>query len=452
MAEKDSNMPDSTATVPASDSPQEKKPVVEMPDQAKPVDLDNIPDPGNVTVSSAEIDAMATKRKPPEPNKSDTPSAIEADKKGSTDKSPRSKDTQAPDAPPKTPWEKTTKKPAPKKTREARLPKGPAAKDKALSEEPEKPPEPEAPPAPRDASEGVGKEEVIYLNLSELHAFKNHPFGVRDDAEMRSLAESVKTGGVNQAIIVRPREKGGFEIISGHRRHMASELAGYANIPCIVRNYNDDEAILKMTDDNLRQRSVILPSEKARSLKMQVDAITHQGAKGELGDIAKGDLGKRSTEIVGERNAIDGKPMNSKQVQRYIRLTQLVPELLDLADKGKLSFTPAVEISFIGKKNQQYIAIAVEGQQSSPSLAQAQKMRELDRGGKLTPDIIDGIMCEEKKEVEKVIINSQELSQFFGKDKTPREMKDQIMALLGEWKAKQPPELTAPVKIKEAEK
>ena len=224
------------------------------------------------------------------------------------------------------------------------------------------------PSAPRDATRAE-KEEIVYLNLSDLHPFKNHPFGVRDDSEMKGLVESVKASGVNQPALVRPREDGGYEIIAGHRRQRASELAGFANMPCIVRNMTDDEAILAMTDDNLRHREKILPTEKANSLKMQVEAIKHQGGPG-LGE----DAGKRSTEIVGERNG-----MNYKQVQRYIRLTELVPELQKMVYEKKLAFTPAVEISFIRPKHQKYIAVSIEGQQSSPSLSQAQKMRELDK-------------------------------------------------------------------------
>ena len=278
----------------------------------------------------------------------------------------------------------------------------------------------------------------MYLNLSELHPFKNHPFGVRDDAEMQGLVESVKASGVNQPALVRPREDGGYEIIAGHRRLRASELAGFMNMPCIVRSMTDDEAVLAMTDDNLRHREHILPTEKAQSLKMQVEAIKHQGAR--PGEDAK-DAGKRSTQVVGDRNG-----MNYKQVQRYIRLTELVPDLKKMVDEKKLSFTPAVEISFIRPKNQRYIAVSIEGQQSSPSLSQAQKLRELDKDGKLNGDVIDGILSQEKKEVDRVIINSAELEKYFGKDKTPREMKDQIISLLEDWKAKQPPELTKPEK------
>ena len=243
---------------------------------------------------------------------------------------------------------------------------------------------------------------------------------------------------------MRPREGGGYEIIAGHRRQRASELAGFVNMPCIVRNMTDDEAILAMTDDNLRHREKILPTEKAQSLKMQVEAIKHQGAR--PGEDDK-DAGKRSTQIVGDRNG-----MNYKQVQRYIRLTELVPDLQKMLDEKQLAFTPAVEISFIRPKHQRYIAVAIEGQQSSPSLSQAQKMRELDKQGALNGDVIDGILSEQKKEVDKVIINSAELEKYFGKDKSPREMKDQIMSLLDDWKAKQPPELGKPDKKKDMEK
>lgn len=306
------------------------------------------------------------------------------------------------------------------------------------------PPAPEAPPQPRDATRAE-KEEIVCINLSELFPFKDHPFGVRDDAEMKGLVESVKDNGVHQPALVRPREGGGYEIIAGHRRQRASELAGFVNMPCIVRNMTDDEAILAMTDDNLRHREKILPMEKAQSLKMQVEAISHQGTKME--GVAAGDVGKRSTEIVGERNG-----MNYKQVQRYIRLTELVPELQSMVNEKKLSFTPAVEISFIKPKNQRFIAVSIEGEQASPSLSQAQELRKLDKDGKLNGDVIDGILSREKKEVDKVIISAAELNKYFGKDATPREMKDQIMSLLAEWKEKQPPERTAPEKKTDREK
>ena len=317
-----------------------------------------------------------------------------------------------------------------------------AGKTHAAPEEKAAPPAPEVPPTPRDATRAE-KEEIVYLDLSDLHPFKDHPFGVRDDAEMKSLVESVRNGGVNQPALVRPREGGGYEIIAGHRRQMASQLAGYRNMPCIVRNMTDDEAILAMTDDNLRQRETILPSEKAMSLKMQYEAIKHQGARGDSAE-----AGKLSLESVGQRNG-----MSVKTVQRYIWLNDLVPELKQTMDDGKLSFTPAVEISRVRPKHQKYIAVSIEGQQSSPSKSQAQKLREMDQKKQLNPDVIDAVLSQEKsKEGFDVIISSAELAEFFGKDKTPREMKDQIMALLGEWKAKQPPELAAPEKKTEIEK
>ncbi len=304
------------------------------------------------------------------------------------------------------------------------------------------PPAPEQPPQLKDASRGK-KEEIVYLDLSELHPFQNHPFGVRDDVEMQGLVSSVKAGGVHQPALVRPREGGGYEIIAGHRRQRASELAGYKNMPCIVRNMTDDEAVLAMTDDNLRHRETILPSEKAAALKQQYEAIKHQGTRGDGAD-----LGKLSLDKVGERNGMSG-----KTVQRYIYLNDLVPELKQFMDGGKLSFTPAVEISRIRPDHQKYIAVSIEGQQSSPSKAQAKKLREMDEKNQLNPDVIDAVLSQEKKKEDfDVIISSAELAQYFGKDKTPREMKDQIMALLGEWKEKQPPELGKGEKKKEMEK
>lgn len=299
-------------------------------------------------------------------------------------------------------------------------------------------PTPELPPEPREAPRSGKQEQIVYLNLSELHSFKDHPFQVRNDEEMAAMVESVKDKGVTQPAIVRPREDGGYEIISGHRRQKASELAGFADMPCIIRNLTDEQAITQMVEDNTNQRENILPSERAKALHMQLEAIKRQGAR--TGN------GQRSNEVVAERNK-----MTVKQVQRYIKLNELVPDLMKMVDEKKIAFTPAVELAFIKPKNQSYIAIAIEGQQSSPSLSQAQRMRDLDQKGLLNPDVIDGIMLEEKKEVDKVIISSQELSQYFGKDKTPREMKDTIIKLLDEWKEKQP-ELAKPEKKTEKEK
>ena len=287
--------------------------------------------------------------------------------------------------------------------------------------------------APTEAPRRGGDEQIVYLKLSDLHAFKNHPFQVRNDEEMRAMVSSVKDKGVTQPAIVRPREDGGYEIVSGHRRQKASELAGYADMPCIIRNLTDEQAITQMVEDNTNQRENILPSERAKALKMQLEAIKHQGAKNfTSGQIDPKDAGKRSNEIVAERNK-----MTVKQVQRYIKLNDLVPDLQKMMDGGQVKFTPAVELSYIKPKNQQYIAVAIESQQSSPSLSQAQRMRELDQKGVLNGDVIDGIMMEDKKEVDKVILTGAELGKYFGKETTPREMKDQIIKLLDDWKGQQ---------------
>ena len=418
---------------------------------------ETVPDPDDA-VTRAEVEEPAAPEVPkaekeqvqsPTPGKDDpTPAhsgkvvdfaaarneAVKDEKKALKQKPPKEKGKATKpgkDRPPK------AEKAAPE---QAKPPK--AGKTHAAPEEKTAPPAPEVPPTPRDATRAE-KEEIVYLDLSDLHPFKDHPFGVRDDAEMKSLVESVRNGGVNQPALVRPREGGGYEIIAGHRRQMASQLAGYRNMPCIVRNMTDDEAILAMTDDNLRQRETILPSEKAMSLKMQYEAIKHQGARGDSAE-----AGKLSLESVGQRNG-----MSVKTVQRYIWLNDLVPELKQTMDDGKLSFTPAVEISRVRPKHQKYIAVSIEGQQASPSKGQAKRLRELDKENKLSPDVIDGILCEEKKKEDRdVIITGAELEKFFGKEATPRQMKDQIMTLLEDWKERQPPELAKPDKKMDMEK
>ena len=229
----------------------------------------------------------------------------------------------------------------PKATRAARPPKGP--KEEAPAQEPEIPPEPKEAPRPE------GTEEITFIPLSELFPFKDHPFQVRDDAEMRAMVESVKDKGVTQPAIVRPREGGGYEIVSGHRRQKASELAGFTDIPCIVRNLTDEQAITQMVEDNTNQRENILVSERAKALKMQLEAIKRQGARDN-----NGGNGQRSNEIVAQRNK-----MPVKTMQRFIKLNDLVPELLDLADKKAIGFIPAFEMAYIRPKNQQYIAVAI---------------------------------------------------------------------------------------------
>lgn len=311
------------------------------------------------------------------------------------------------------------------------------------------PQEPTAPPRP------LVEEKIVYLKLKELHPFhtyRKHPFQVRDNFKMRETAASIKERGVITPGIVRPEKDGkGYEIIAGHRRHRGSELAGFEDMPCIIRyNMSDHDAVQEMKDSN-SQRDETLPSELAALLALEVEDIKHQGST--LKDVSPDDVGKRSVEIVGEMHG-----MNYKKVMRYIRLNELVPELLDLVDgiedekgnrKKGLGFMPAVELSYIKKKNQKLIAISMEGEQTSPSVNQAKRLRELDAKGLLTGDVIDGILSEQKKEVEQVIINTAELNKYFGEDATPRQMKDQILALLDEWKAKQPPEKNKPPKSAE---
>lgn len=333
----------------------------------------------------------------------------------------------------------------PKSDKSAKAEKAPKPpKERPSEAEPPTPAQPETPPEPLDATRPGEVEQIVYLNLSDLHPFKNHPFEVRNDEEMQAMVSSVKDKGVTQPAIVRPREDGGYELVSGHRRHRASELAGMFNMPCIVRNLNNEQAITQMVEDNTNQREQILPSERAKALKMQLEAIKRQGARGPTEGI---DVGQRSNEIVAQRNK-----MTVTQVQRFIRLNNLVPDLAKMLDNKSIGFTPAVEISGIKPKQQRYIAVAIESQQSGPSLSQAKRMRELDKKGLLNPDVIDGIMLEEKKEVDQVIISSQELGQYFSKDKTPREMKDHILALLDDWKSKQPPEQGKAEKKAEQEK
>ena len=315
-----------------------------------------------------------------------------------------------------------------------------SSKGKAQPETPvTEPQEPAVPPRP------VADGKVVYVKLAELHpfhTFREHPYKVTDDERMDELVGTIKEHGVMTPIIVRPeKDGGGYEVIAGHRRLHGSDRAGLDEIPCIIREMSDIEAVREMRISN-KQRGDPLPSELARLLDLEMEALKHQGSP--LAGVAAGDVGKRSAEIVGENNG-----MNYKKVMRYVRLNSLVPELLDMVDAKRIGFMPAVELSYIKPKNQRLIAVSIEGEQSSPSVAQAKKLRELDRDSKLTGDIIDGILSEEKKEVDRVIISTEELGRYFGKEATPREMKDQIIALLDEWKAKQPPEKAAPVKSAE---
>ena len=387
--------------------------------------------------------------RPPKAEKAEQ-AAPEADKEQTAAKPRRGRppkaDKAAPDeAQPPKPRDKVSrsKKAAPAKE-ESPTPE-PVAVSGNTAPAAEIPAEPKEPaPPPRPVEEG----KLVYLKLSELHpfhTFRPHPFKVTDDAKMQETVASIKANGVMVPGLARPEKDGnGFEIIAGHRRTRGSELAGLEEMPFIVRDMTDQEAVQAMRDSN-KQRDQTLPSELAALLDLEVEAIKHQG--GRLDGVAPGDVGKRSVEIVGEAH-----DMNYKKVMRYLRLNSLVPELLSKVDEKGLGFMPAVEISYIKPKNQRLIAVSIDGEQSSPSHAQAKRLRELDQAGKLNGDVIDGILSQEKKEVDKVIINSAELEKYFGKDKSPREMKDMIISLLDDWKAKQPPELGKPEKKTDLEK
>ena len=389
---------------------------------------------------ATERAAAQQEAKAPEKTASPAPSKEAGDKQEEQSQSPKRRGR-----PPKADKEKTAspgQKEAPSKKGKAAQKPAPAKKpEKALkapkpakaTPEVKAPVQAETPAAPAEAPRPGKEEQIVYIKLSELHAFKNHPFQVRNDEEMKAMVSSVRDKGVTQPAIVRPREDGGYEIVSGHRRQKASELAGFVDMPCIVRDLTDEQAITQMVEDNTNQRENILPSERAKALKMQLEAIKHQGAKeATSGQLDPKDAGRRSNEIVAERNK-----MTVKQVQRYIKLNDLVPDLQKMMDAGQIKFTPAVELAYIKPKNQRYIAVAIEGQQSAPSLSQAQRMRELDQKGVLNGDVIDGIMMEDKKEVDKVILTGAELGKYFGKETTPREMKDQIIKLLDDWKGQQ---------------
>lgn len=313
-------------------------------------------------------------------------------------------------------------------------------KEAAAPEQPA--PGPSVPPRP------VEEGKLMYLKLSEMHpfhTFRPHPFKVRDDAKMQETVASIKANGVMVPGLARPEKDGnGYEIVAGHRRCRGSELAGLLEMPFIVRDMSDHEAVQAMKDSN-KQRDQTLPSELAALLDLEVEDIKHQG--GRLKNVAEGDIGKRSVEIVGEAH-----DMNYKKVMRYLRLNSLVPELLDKVDDKKMGFMPAVELSYIKPKNQRLIAVSIDGEQASPSVAQAKRLRELDQEGKLNGDVIDGILSEKKKEDRGVIISTAELEKYFGKEVTPAKMKEQIMSLLDDWKAKQPPELAKAPKKKELDK
>lgn len=273
------------------------------------------------------------------------------------------------------------------------------------------------------------QERVQEIPLSELHPFEGHPFRVVDDEEMMKTAESVRDFGVLTPAIVRPDPDGGYEIVSGHRRHRASELAGKETMPAIVRDLDDDAAIILMVDANL-QRETILPSERAFAYKMKLDAIKHQGERTDLTStqIAQ----KLSVEKVGEDAGV-----SKDTIRRYIRLTELIPELLDMVDTGQIKFNPAVELSYLASEEQQDFLSAMDYAQAAPSLSQAQRIKKLAQEGECTLDAMCEIMNEIKKgELDRVTFKTDSLRKYFPKSYTNKQMEDKIIQLLEQWQKK----------------
>ena len=270
------------------------------------------------------------------------------------------------------------------------------------------------------------------IPIGELYPFKNHPFKVLDDDSMSDTVESVKQYGVLSPLIARPRPKGGYEIISGHRRQHAAQLAGLETLPVIVRNMDDDAAVLLMVDSNL-QRENILPSERAFAYKMKLEAIKNQGARS---DLTSGQIVQKSKLSI-ERVAEDAGE-GYKTVQRFIRLTNLIPELLDMVDEKKIAFNPAVELSYLDTNQQRDFLEAMNDTQNAPSLSQAQRLKKLAQEGHFSYDVAFAVMGEEKKdELDKVVIKNDTLRKYFPRSYTPKQMEDTIIKLLDQWQRKQ---------------
>lgn len=277
-------------------------------------------------------------------------------------------------------------------------------------------------------------EHVQEIPLSELHPFKDHPFKVLDDEAMQKTVESIREYGVLTPAIARPRPEGGYELISGHRRHHASELAGKETMPVIVRNMDDDAATILMVDSNL-QREEILPSERAKAYKMKLEAIKHQG---ERSDLTSGQVGpkldtKRSNEIVADQAG-----QSVKQIQRFIRLTNLIPELQDMVDEKKISFNPAVELSYLKPEEQKMFVEAMEASQIAPSLSQAQRMKKMSQQGQLTQEAMEDMLSEDKKApLDRVVFDQSQIRKYFPKSYTTKQMQEKIIQLLEQWQRKQ---------------
>ena len=277
------------------------------------------------------------------------------------------------------------------------------------------------------------REQVQQIPVSELFPFKNHPFKVLDDDSMTRTVESISQFGVLAPLIARPRPEGGYEIISGHRRQHAAQLAGLDTLPVIVRQMDDDAAVLLMVDSNL-QRENILPSERAFAYKMKLEAIERTvGRPKNLGQVVPDYFGKRSTEIVAE-----GTGESYKQVQRFIRLTNLIPELLDMVDEKKIAFNPAVELSYLDESQQRAFLEAMDGTQNAPSVSQAQQLKKMAQCGEFTYEKAFDILGQEKKsEQDTVTIKNDILRKYFPRSYTPRQMEEKIIQLLDAWQKKQ---------------
>ena len=275
------------------------------------------------------------------------------------------------------------------------------------------------------------REQVQQIPIGELFPFKNHPFKVLDDESMQRTVESVEQYGVLSPLIARPRPEGGYEIISGHRRQHAAQLAGLDTLPVIVRQMDDDAAVLLMVDSNL-QRENILPSERAFAYKMKLEAIKNQGARS---DLTSGQIVQKSKLSI-ERVAEDAGE-GYKTVQRFIRLTNLVPELLDMVDEKKIAFNPAVELSYLDESQQRDFLEAMNDTQNAPSLSQAQRLKKLAQEGHFSYDVAFAVMGEEKKdELDKVVIKNDTLRKYFPRSYTPKQMEDTIIKLLEQWQRK----------------
>ena len=275
------------------------------------------------------------------------------------------------------------------------------------------------------------REQVQQIPIGELFPFKNHPFKVLDDESMQRTVESVEQYGVLSPLIARPRPEGGYEIISGHRRQFAAKMAGLDTLPVIVRNMDDDAAVLLMVDSNL-QRENILPSERAFAYKMKLEALKNQGARSDLTStqvVSK----LRSNEQLGAENN-----QSRETVRRFIRLTNLIPELLDMVDEKKIAFNPAVELSYLDESQQRDFLEAMNDTQNAPSLSQAQQLKKLAQEGHFSYDVAFAVMGEEKKdELDKVVIKNDTLRKYFPRSYTPKQMEDTIIKLLEQWQRKQ---------------